>query len=681
MSLRETVDLLFLGVGPVAHEQIAPGADSPGPRGWQFMLAALPALGIFTILYAITAWQCDDAYITHRTVENLLAGHGLRWQPAERVQSFTHPLWLLLLVPFRALTGEAYISTLVLSYLVSAASVLLLLYITRRQMMFGYLLVAVAFLSQAFIDYSSSGLENPLSHLLGGLIVAVAMGRTGVKPRPAILTGLVGLAMLNRIDAAVMFAPVVLVSCFPGLKPRTAGWCALALSPLIAWTCFSLFYYGFPLPNTAYAKAIGAEIPTGVNFLNAWAYYRATLINDPVTLPTIWFVCLATVFTKSRQGTALALGLVLYQVYLFHIGGDFMRGRFFSPPFYVALALAASFPKGWVRKSTLGALFVFLVGTLAFRPPFDRFDTRFGTGPGNPLVFVDEGGITDERAYYYPVTGMLSASRPPEGVRAHAWWRMGELIGESRARVLTMRAAGFLGQGLRDGQYAIDIYGLNDPLLARLPSFDDGRWKPGHPYRTLPRGYVRTHLEGKNLLEDPALRDYYELIRTVTRGPLLSLERIRAIVALNTGYAARAVDFEPYRHPEKRKGEPLARHYATLEAFNADVPVRTYGDRLHVHLEEQPLAEREVRLRTRHRTPVTVIFVSALQEIARVESRGNDDPETESTVHRIEPPPATSEEVFDSVVLFSKATDRRVARTIPEGVEPDRYLDLEIRFD
>lgn len=649
----------------------------PGRGGWRLTLAALPALGLFSVIYALTAWQCDDAYITHRSVENLLSGQGLRWQFAERVQSFTHPLWLFLLVPFRAATGEAYFSTLVLSYAVSAASVTLLLHIARRQLLFGYLLVGVAFLSQSFIDYSSSGLENPLSHLLGGLIVAIAMGRYGVDDRPAILTGLVGLAMLNRIDSAVLFGPVVLVSLFPGFKAKTAGSCVLALSPLIAWTAFSLFYYGFPLPNTAYAKAIGADIPTGVNFLNAWSYFRATLINDPITLPTIGIVCLTAVFTRSRRGAAIALGLILYQVYLFQIGGDFMRGRFFSPPFYVALALAASFPEGAARKSMMGAFVILLIGTLAIRPPFDRFDTHFGSGPRNPLVFVDEGGITDERAYYYPVTGLLSASRPPEGVKAHSWWRMGELIGDSHARVVTLRAAGLLGQGLRDDQYAIDIYGLNDPLLARLPAFDDGRWKPGHPYRTLPRGYVRTLLEGENLVEDSDLHEYYDLIRMVTRGPLLSGDRLRAIVALNSGWAARSVDFERYATPESRAGFALARHYASPGEFNGDMPVRTYGDRLHVHLED-PLDAGEVHLSTVHRTPVTVVFMSNTLALGRVESEGNYDSEAGVVLHVLTPPPEMNGEAFDGLQIFSAPTDRRVERTLPKAVEPDTYVSFEL---
>ena len=73
-----------------------------------------------------TAWICDDAYITFRTIDNFLHGFGLRWNVAERVQSFTHPLWLILLTPFIALTGEPYYTSLVVSILLTLATVALI---------------------------------------------------------------------------------------------------------------------------------------------------------------------------------------------------------------------------------------------------------------------------------------------------------------------------------------------------------------------------------------------------------------------------------------------------------------------------------------------------------------------------------------------------------------------------
>ena len=46
----------------------------------------LVLLMLFVVLMIKTAWVGDDAYISFRPLDNLLNGHGLRWNVAERVQ-------------------------------------------------------------------------------------------------------------------------------------------------------------------------------------------------------------------------------------------------------------------------------------------------------------------------------------------------------------------------------------------------------------------------------------------------------------------------------------------------------------------------------------------------------------------------------------------------------------------
>ena len=53
------------------------------------------------------AWTFDDGFIYFRTVDQILAGNGPVFNTGERVESFTSPLWLLILTigdvvsPFR----------------------------------------------------------------------------------------------------------------------------------------------------------------------------------------------------------------------------------------------------------------------------------------------------------------------------------------------------------------------------------------------------------------------------------------------------------------------------------------------------------------------------------------------------------------------------------------------------
>ena len=55
------------------------------------------AVGLLALLVVLTAWLGDDCYFTLRSVDNLLHGHGAVWNVGERVQAYTHPLWMLVL--------------------------------------------------------------------------------------------------------------------------------------------------------------------------------------------------------------------------------------------------------------------------------------------------------------------------------------------------------------------------------------------------------------------------------------------------------------------------------------------------------------------------------------------------------------------------------------------------------
>jgi hypothetical protein len=67
------------------------------------------ALGVLILVAAgLRAWVSDDAYLTFRTIENFLNGYGLRWNALERVQTYTHPLWMLLMIGARVVAGEYY---------------------------------------------------------------------------------------------------------------------------------------------------------------------------------------------------------------------------------------------------------------------------------------------------------------------------------------------------------------------------------------------------------------------------------------------------------------------------------------------------------------------------------------------------------------------------------------------
>ena len=80
----------------------------------------------------------------------------------------------------------------------------------------------------------------------------------------------------------------------------------------------------------------------------------------------------------------------------------------------------------------------------------------------------------------------------------------------------------------------VDRCALSDPLLARMPMIDPERWRVGHYFRRVPRGYRQSLEQDENLLVDPAQRELYDDIRSATRDPLFSPGRFGAIWRLST---------------------------------------------------------------------------------------------------------------------------------------------------
>ena len=67
--------------------------------GWRWLgpsLCAL-ALAVGLVLAVQRASIFDDAFISFRYARNLLDGHGLVWNPGERVEGYTNFLWTILL--------------------------------------------------------------------------------------------------------------------------------------------------------------------------------------------------------------------------------------------------------------------------------------------------------------------------------------------------------------------------------------------------------------------------------------------------------------------------------------------------------------------------------------------------------------------------------------------------------
>ena len=85
-------------------------------------------LVFLTLIVFKCAWIGDDAYISMRTVENLVEGRGLTWNEGERVQVFTHPLWLLFVTGVRAVVTDGYWSLILASLITTVGTVAIVIW-------------------------------------------------------------------------------------------------------------------------------------------------------------------------------------------------------------------------------------------------------------------------------------------------------------------------------------------------------------------------------------------------------------------------------------------------------------------------------------------------------------------------------------------------------------------------
>lgn len=605
--------------------------------GWLLLGAAVVG---FALLWVRTAWIGDDALITMRAVHNWVHGNGLTWNPGERVQVFTHPLWMLLIAPLYAVAGDPYVALLVPSALCTVGT----LWVLVRRLAPG--LPAAAFgvvalaASRAVLDYTSSGLENPLSFLLITLILARHL-RPGPEALHAI-SALGGLLVLNRMDLILLIGPVFAVHLWAarGEPRRAAAALALLGGPALVWAIGSTFYFGFPVPNTATAK-LNTGIPALDMVRQGLWYYAYSALHDPITLVLAFGGPLLALRQRVTGARPVALGIGWNGLYLVWIGGDFMGGRFFGVLVLAGLALLLQVE---VRRYRVPAVALALVlGLLPLVSLPASADPPPGPGEAGNETFH---GIVDERAWYYAQLGLLSPERadlvpaPDDAPRS--------------SEVVPRTAVGRLGYVSGGSVTLLDLMAIGDPLLARLPALKRKGWRPGHYLRLVPRGYPETLATGQVQLKDRALAEYYYRLKLVVSGPLWSAERLYEVWRFNTGQNDHLVRRERYREPPTLTLTPDELAWAPQAVTPAGLRVPLPG----------PLHADTVHLQLSARHAWRVSFVSERQTLATVTLPPEHPKARGVTWRSVAVPEAAAQAGYDLV------------RIVPEALRSDHQFEV-----
>jgi arabinofuranosyltransferase len=484
-----------------------------------------------SVILIKAAWLSDDSFITFRTVDNFINGHGLRWNIAERVHTNTLPFWMFLVSFFYFFTREIYYTVIILSLCLTFLSVFLI----ARRLALGpnslFIIFAIFISSRAFVDYSTSGLENPLGYLLLVIFFIYFFKKPLTSKNLVFLYIISALAMFNRMDTILLYSPPLLYATYKTWKagnitlPSLLKNFLIGFSPLFSWMIFSLIYYGFPFPNTYYAK-LKTGIGAGALFHQGLLYVGDSLDRDTVTVVVIVFSVLVTFKIKELKSQIAAIGILLYILYVVKMGGDFMSGRFFALPLLGSVVLLSRVE--WKRGISVILAISFLSIGLSVQHPTISYDKKDSAPPKSNT------GIVDERGYYFPSTGLITGSRHQSPPRYRTIKEALEAR-KGKKNLYIKSMIGFFGYYAGPHIHIVDRMALGDPLLAHLPVDENKKWRIGHYKRSIPGGYLESLKTGQNCIEDPKIGELYDIIKEITRGKVFSLKRFILIVRFNLG--------------------------------------------------------------------------------------------------------------------------------------------------
>lgn len=427
------------------------------------------------------SWLSDDAFISFHYAQNLVAGHGLVYNPGERVEGYTNFLYTLLAALVIALGGDpvawAYrsgvgfaLALLLLSYGLAArligprwALVAALLLATSQSLLLhsargggletGFFALLLLSAVALYLRWLEGGCASARMGAAVGLTLALA---TLTRPEGALLLAITGLHYLvYDLELAELRRPAALLRRKLGMAALVGPYLLVVL-PFFLWR---YSYYGDLLPNTFYAKTGGGlrAVARGLGY--SWGF--AQTMGGPLLLLALlgWIEPGWRAALRGWRGYLLLL-LTIYTAYIIAVGGDHFRGeRFFVP--LVAL-IAILFADGLAQLTRL-----------ALRRPALRL-----IAPALLVVLLSGYSLyalTRTRSIDHIIRGM------DESVwiwREIGWWMADHSEPDESIAVLGAGAIAYYGQ-----RTTVDMLGLTDRYIARVEVPDMGAGAAGHEKR------------------------------------------------------------------------------------------------------------------------------------------------------------------------------------------------------
>ncbi len=541
-------------------------------RGRVIYLLSVPWLLLLAWLTSVAWFLTDDAFVSFRYVRNLLAGHGLVFNPGEYVEGYTNFLWALELAALWGLFGlrpEQTANWLSVAYTVGTLAALwwwLARSPTRHDRGFlAWLALGLLGSSATFAVWTSGGgLET--RQFTCFIVVAVVCLAVHRHQRWGLLAASVSLAAaaLTRPEGLLLAA-----CCFgwfmaqrrlaarwpPG---RDAGFAAtlaavvrrpdwreltyLVVPFAIVVTAHFLWrygYYGEWLPNTYYAKHIRPWYESG--FRHLWAAALETGLY--LLLPLAW-IALRARWREHRDGTyALVLLLVgTHLYYLLRIGGAHFEYRpmdFYWPllalPAAEGLAhlgaeisailrrtrmyVLGGYPRAWAVALFIPVLCyasaiqgdLLLEGPAGWHIELDEQNAGWLLAvPGMPALVAISNDLREQSAHQF-VGLRFATHRNYANKRIREWQPYEEAVHKviPDDAMMVRAGIGIMPYYVPDLDI-IDYHGLTDATVARHPVTHSNRERSMAHDRHPPPGYLQQR--GVNFEVYPAATSAYKAL-------------------------------------------------------------------------------------------------------------------------------------------------------------------------
>lgn len=428
----------------------------------------------------------DDIWISMRYALHLADGQGLSYNPGEKVEGYSNFLWVLFLSVFSGTLSKSEMTFFAkaIGLVFGLMSLALVGFGALRRPLsvgsapyWGFAALGFGlFVYPAF--WSASGMETGLYLCLVALCIWTYVRFTATRSLTCgILSAIVFFAVaLTRPEGVIFFVSAMAAEGLIRFRDKKAVqksvfvWGAVFVVGYLAFVLWRHSYFGQWWPNTFYAKAGGgvAKYTEGIRYL---------LINFPKLLwgnPVLIIPIVLPFLDWGKINRAkLFLGFAIWAQLAFVVfaGGDWMPGARFLVPAMPALAMLIPLSLETInnrfskwdfgrRKKAVTVVIIVLFCGLGLVHLYNAKQTRH-----DPSGFVLYDGEKFFKHDHYAVAQWLTKNGSANSTVA---------LGE----------AGLIPY--LTGMRGMDLFGLIDPYLARLPGLRHQKFDADYVYDSKP---------------------------------------------------------------------------------------------------------------------------------------------------------------------------------------------------